>query len=171
MKQANDNAPVPPADATGELAENGASLQDALRRLAEARADIERLKRLIGMQTCPLKPGDLVSISDNGRSYQGTIEMVGGVFPMDDILQPSLNTRVLWTVRGHRLRKTDLRPSKWSFGFSEDGAVQRAGTWVLADRRMEAALRLMDRDHPFGAHARLSRLHGEPESLEGPDEI
>jgi len=133
-----------PTEEPRKVDENRGLLQDALRRSVEAQADIERLRDLIGVQTCPLKPGDLITISDHGRKYGGIVETVGGVFMLDDILQPNPDAQVLWAVGGHRLRKSDRQLSKWSFSFDKGSAIHRGRTWILAQRGIEAFLGLVD---------------------------
>lgn len=134
-----------PTEEPREVEENRGLLRNALSLAVEAQAEIERLRDLIGMQTCPLKPGDIISISDNGRNYEGIVEMVGGVFVLNDVLQPNPDAQVLWAVKGHHLRKSDRNLSKWSFGFDKGNAIHRGGTWILAQRGIEAFLGLVDR--------------------------
>jgi hypothetical protein len=113
-------------------------LNDAKRRYLHAKHEIDTLRRVIALKICPIKVGDLVRVMDDGKEYEGIVEDIDSGLADSESLGPVPDVAPGWSVRGHRIKKTDGTLSNWSFGFSNFNARLENGLWIITKRDLAA---------------------------------
>lgn len=118
-----------------------AALDDAKRRYLSAKAEIDRLRKKIATDACPLKPGDKVIVRDREQTYEGVIERIDAAPSIGDYLEPQVGAETPWVANGRRFRKSDGQPSKWGLSIPADAELIE-GVWHLPERSIEKTLGL-----------------------------
>jgi hypothetical protein len=117
-------------------------LDDSKRRYLEAKQEIERLRMAIASETCPLQIGETITVVEDGKEYQGTIEHIGYANGREELLGPVVGAETGWAASGSRLGKSSGKPVQWSFGINSLEAELVGGKWVITKQSLDDILNL-----------------------------
>lgn len=125
------------------------TLDEKLELLDKLKTDIivlrERIQNLegeIAVEICPIKIGDMITISDNGKTYDGVVEEISAHSAPYDAINPTVGNRPTWRVSGPRINKGSGEPGKWNFAFGGNRASLINGVWVLKGGSLEEAFNI-----------------------------
>lgn len=96
----------------------------------DAQKEIEQLRQAIANATCPLKIGDIISVVEGGKDYEGRIDHINAIASPEEMLGPIVGKPSGWTAGGPRRNKTG-EFGKWNFGINSFDTSFENGKWVV----------------------------------------
>jgi hypothetical protein len=109
---------------------NDEKLDAAKQKYLDAQQEIEQLRQAIAATTCPLKIGDVITVVDNGKAYEGRIDHINPIPSPEELLGPIVGKPSGWAAGGPRKNKTG-EFGKWDFGINSFDASFQNGKWVV----------------------------------------
>jgi hypothetical protein len=101
-------------------------LEEARRKFNTASADIGRIRDEIAVLKCPLKIGEIVPLTKDGKDLEGIVESIRA---KPDWAEAHEGAPVEWIASGKRINKTTGEPGEWGFDISSDGSTMERGRW------------------------------------------
>ena len=112
--------------------EHKLELLDKLKtEIIDLRERIQNLESKIGIEICPRKVGDTISINDFGKTYQGIVKEVDTLYSPYDLIEPTIGNQPTWRARGPRVNKGSGKVGKWNFELTGNRSTLQNGVWVI----------------------------------------
>lgn len=109
---------------------NEQKLDAAKQKFLDAQKEIEQLQQAIADATCPLKIGDIISVVESAKDYEGRIDYINAIASPEEMLGPIVGKPSGWAAGGPRKNKTG-EFGKWNFGINSFDASFENGKWVV----------------------------------------
>lgn len=105
-------------------------LDAAKQKFLDAQKEIEQIRQAIADADCPLKIGDVITVLDGKKEYEGRIDHIEPIASPEEILGPIVGEPSGWIAGGPRRNKTG-EFGKWSFSINSFDASFENGKWVV----------------------------------------
>jgi hypothetical protein len=109
---------------------NEEKLDAAKQKYLDAKQEIEQLREAIAAADCPLKIGDVITVVEDGKEYEGRVDHIHAIASPEELLGPIVGKASGWAAGGPRKNKTG-EFGKWSFGINSFDASLINGKWVV----------------------------------------
>jgi hypothetical protein len=105
-------------------------LDAAKQKYLDAKKEIEELRQAIADANCPLKIGDVITVVDDGKEYEGRIDHIHPISSPEEMLGPIVGKLSGWAAGGPRRNKTG-EFGKWNFDINSFDSSFEKGKWVV----------------------------------------